>query len=607
MAYGACLYLRSVDKHGNIHVYLLCSKSRVAPLKEQTIPRLELCGAQFLTSLVGNIQAAIHHNIDKIFYWTDSTVVLHWLNTPPHKLQVFVSNRVADIQQKTNIQDWKHVRIHDNPADLVARGQTPFEFIKPSLWFSGPSWLHLNENEWPNLQLEFSSCVPDLRKSPAATMETCLASTTNSKHLDIWSSSIDKLQRVAAYCLRFRTRRKGPLVLDELQAALHAIVHWVQLENFARAIKELQHPHSAGNKSSELSRFAKLTPFIDKDGLLRVGGRLTNANISYCQRHPLILPRRHPVTDHIIRNEHQLQLHAGAQATLYAIRRGFWLLDGRQSVRRIVRSCVKCIRHKPPSIDYVMVKAVHLEVVSDLTTEGFLAALRRFIARRGVCSNIYSDNGTNFVGAKSELKEIHNFLQNEDQQQKIIHFATSKEIRWHFIPAHSPNLGGLWEAAVKSFKHHLRRIVTNELLTFEELNTLVIEIEAVLNSRPLTPLSTDPNDPIALTPGHFLIGDSLTNLRGPDFRDTPTNRLFSWQHLQKLKQDFWARWHREREHHIKEGTVVIMKEDNLPPMQWALGKVIKTHAGADGIIRAVTVKTAKGTYECEEAGSTTQY
>ncbi|XP_063989696.1 uncharacterized protein LOC135168980 [Diachasmimorpha longicaudata] len=659
MAYGACLYLRSVDKHGNIQVTLLCAKSRVAPLKEQTIPRLELCGAQLLTSLISNVQAAINHKVDEIFYWTDSTVVLHWLNTSPHKLQVFVSNRVAEIQQKTNIKNWKHVRTHENPADLVSRGQTPTEFIKPSLWVYGPTWLQRHESEWPNLQLEFSSHIPDLRKSPASTIETCLASTTGPTSSNIWSSSITKLQRIIAYCLRFKNRRRGLLILDELQTALHAIVYWVQRETFAAIIKELQHPQTTENKSSALAKFAKLTPFLDKDNLLRVGGRLTNANIPYAQRHPLILPRRHPVTDHIIRNEHILQLHAGPQATLYAVRLRFWLLDGRNSVRRIVRACVKCIRHKPPSVDYIMgnlpaarvtesrpftnvgidycgpffikekkvrnrgrikvyvavfvclaTKAVHLEIVSDLTTEGFLAALRRFIARRGVCSHIYSDNGTNFVGANNELKEIHEFLMNEDQQQKILQFATLKEIRWHFIPAQSPNFGGLWESAVKSFKHHLKRIVTNELLTFEEFNTLTIEIEAVLNSRPLTSLSTDPNDPIALTPGHFLIGDSLTNLRAPDFRETPKNRLSTWQHIQKLKQDFWARWHREYisglnvkskwtlgEHQIKEGTIVIIKEDNLPPMQWALGRVIKTHAGTDGIIRTVTVKTAKGTYE----------
>ncbi|XP_063994277.1 uncharacterized protein LOC135171578 [Diachasmimorpha longicaudata] len=286
MAYGACLYLSSVDAHGNTRVNLLCSKSRVAPLKEQTIPRLELCGAQLLTSLMINARAAINYPIDETFYWTDSTVVLHWLNTPPHKLQ-----------------NWRHVRTHDNPADLVSRGQTSSEFIKPSLWLRGPSWLQENKSGWPKLHLEYSSQVPDLRKTPTS-LETCLVTTTDAKASNMWSSSISKLQRIITYCLRFKTRRRGPLNLDELEAALQALVHWVQLENFAAVIKELRHPHHGEHKPAALSKLVKLSPFLDKDGLLRVGGRLTNAHIPYSQRHPLILPCKHPVTDHIIRNEH---------------------------------------------------------------------------------------------------------------------------------------------------------------------------------------------------------------------------------------------------------------------------------------------------------------
>ncbi|XP_063993673.1 uncharacterized protein LOC135171215 [Diachasmimorpha longicaudata] len=253
------------------------------------------------------------------------------------------------------------------------------------------------------------------------------------------------------------------------------------------------------------------------------------------------------------------------------------------------------------------IKAVHLEVVSDLTTEAFLAALRRFIARRGCCRHIHSDNGTNFIGANNALKEIYELFKSEVHQKTVQSWLTTKHIHWHFIPPLSPHFGGLWEAAVKSFKYHMYRIITDELLTFEGFNTLVIEIEAVLNSRPLAPMSSDPNDLLALTPGHFLIGESLTCPRQQDFTDIPTNRLSSWQHIQKLKQHFWTRWHREYiselslrskwskgKHHIQEGTIVLLKEDNLPALQWALGRIVKVYPGADGIIRAVTVKTAKG-------------
>lgn len=252
------------------------------------------------------------------------------------------------------------------------------------------------------------------------------------------------------------------------------------------------------------------------------------------------------------------------------------------------------------------IKAVHIELVDDLTSEAFIAALRRFIARRGYCSTIHSDNGSNFIGANNELRELHDLLQSDDHKEKVTAFLADKQIEWRFIPPHSPHFGGLWEAAVKSFKRHLRRVVGNELLTSAQLNTLIIEIEAVLNSRPLTPISTDPNDLLVLTPGHFLIGESLMCLRDRDFRNIPSNRLSRWQHIQQLKQHFWNRWHKEYlneltnrnkwnkgGHSIREGTIVILREDNVPSMHWPLGRVIKVHPGADGVIRTATIQTAK--------------
>ncbi|XP_076384498.1 uncharacterized protein LOC143263340 [Megalopta genalis] len=243
-----------------------------------------------------------------------------------------------------------------------------------------------------------------------------------------------------------------------------------------------------------------------------------------------------------------------------------------------------------------------------MTTEAFIGALRRFISRRGICKNIYSDNGTNFVGANNMLSEMHEILRNGEN--KIRHFLTEKQISWHFIPAQSPNFGGLWEAAVKCFKHHVKRVVGEELFSFEQFNTFVIEVEAILNSRPLTPLSSDPNDPIALTPGHFLIGDSLTSFPDIDFRKTPSNRLSNWQHIQKVKQDFWARWYKEyinqlnvRQRwtkgspNITKGTIVVLKEDNLPPLQWRLGCVVQLHPGQDDFARVVTVRTSQGVYK----------
>ncbi|XP_076384330.1 uncharacterized protein LOC143262581 [Megalopta genalis] len=175
-----------------------------------------------------------------------------------------------------------------------------------------------------------------------------------------------------------------------------------------------------------------------------------------------------------------------------------------------------------------------------------MAALKRFVARRGACQNTYSDNGTNFVGADNELREICRTLPRDERLQN---FLTTKGITWHFTPVLSPHFGGLWEAAVKAFKHYIKRVVGEELFTFEQFNTFVIEVEAVLNSRPLTPLSSDPNDTSPLTPGHFLIGSSLTAIAETDFRAIPNNRLSNWQHIQKVKQHFWTRWQKEYINH----------------------------------------------------------
>ena len=255
-------------------------------------------------------------------------------------------------------------------------------------------------------------------------------------------------------------------------------------------------------------------------------------------------------------------------------------------------------------------KAVHLELVSDLTSEGCIAAMKRFFSRRGKAENIYSDNGTNFVGAKNEIFDLYKLLTSRAYNDKMSHWLADESINWHFSPPCSPHFGGLWEISVKLFKHHLYRTVGDTLFTFEQLNTYIIEIEAILNSRPLTPISSDPNDLNALTPAHFLIGDSLMSIPERDFRDSPINRLTSWQHIQKIKQHFWTRWHKEylselnvrskwqlgETSRIKVGSLVTIKDDNLPPRHWCLGRITEVHPGEDNIIRVATVKTSNGIY-----------
>ncbi|XP_071644514.1 uncharacterized protein [Temnothorax longispinosus] len=185
----------------------------------------------------------------------------------------------------------------------------------------------------------------------------------------------------------------------------------------------------------------------------------------------------------------------------------------------------------------MVTKAIHLELVEDMTTTAFIGALKRFISRRGKVVNMYSDNGLNFRGADNEMQDL---FQSPDLQ----HAATEERLNWHFIPPKAPHFGGLWEAAVRS-KQRLTKTIGDASLTVVEMMTVLAQVEAILNSRPLTPLSDDPLDLSALTPAHFLIGDFSTSYPEPDILDVPMNRLSRWQHVERLKQHFWSRWSKE--------------------------------------------------------------
>lgn len=323
------------------------------------------------------------------------------------------------------------------------------------------------------------------------------------------------------------------------------LVKYAQESSFGPEIRNLRQKKPIKTSSKILS----LDPFLDKNGLVRVGGRLQEAPVNFQRKHQIILSDKHRLTKLLIKREHLRLLHIGPQALLAAVRTRYWPINGRNLTRRIVHECILCYRANPNSASQIIgplpkdrvqpsrpffvtgvdfagpivtlvnkgrgrktnksyvslfvcfaTKAIHLEATSELTTAAFLATLRRFVARRGCPQHIYSDNGTNFVGANRELKEICKFIQNEVGNSKIHEFCIENKIQWSFIPPRSPHMGRLWEAGVKSCKSHLVRITGKLLFTFEEFTTVLAQIEACLNSRPLTPMSSDPADLEPLTP-----------------------------------------------------------------------------------------------------------
>lgn len=249
-------------------------------------------------------------------------------------------------------------------------------------------------------------------------------------------------------------------------------------------------------------------------------------------------------------------------------------------------------------------RAVHLEVVSDYSAEAFLAAFRRFVLRRGRCA-VYSDCGTNFVGADRQLRDL--FKAAGREVHTIVGRLADEGVRWSFNPPSAPHFGGLWEAAVKAAKHHLRRTIGETRLTFEELSTLLTEVEACLNSRPLEALSDDPDDLGALTPGHFLVGGPLTAIPEPSLLEVPSNRLTRWQLLQQMRDHLWQRWTREylqgltprpkwwaTRGAIREGQLCLVKGESTPPCRWPLARITRLHPGEDGQVRVVDVRTSVG-------------
>lgn len=662
-AYGAAAYIRSVFKDGTIMAHLLCAKSRVAPLKRQTIPRLELCAAVLGAQLAARIRSDLQF-ASPIWLWTDSEIVLSWINSSSASFNTFVANRISIIQEETKAEQWRHVSSKCNPADVLSRGMSPRPFKECILWFYGPSFLHGVEDIWPP---KFNSGlkIPTNLERKTKLLESLAMTTPEPTFIYKINhkNSFHRLQRIVGYVLRFIThirckrqlrQSSKQLTTTELSQALVPIVSQMQLSEFKEEIKQLKNYKKLQGTSS----IQNLTPFLDENDLIRVGGRLDASSLSYDSKHQLLIPYNDPISKLIFQMIHEDNKHCGIHTLLGIVRQRFWPIKGKIMARSTVHRCTICSRAKPdlfkqimgtlpstrvtparafintgvdycgpitvhyklrgkrPHKAYIAVfccfatKAVHLELVSDLTTEAFIGALKRFISRRGHCQNLYCDNATNFVGAKNKLPELLTIIHSSDAQEALTNVCNKKGIQFNFIPPKAPHFGGLWEAAVKSAKYLLIRTLGNASLTYEELETIVVEVEAILNSRPISPMSNDPNDIGALTPGHFLIGEPLT--AQIDAQTKPTNLKLEtrWKLVSRLKHEFWNRWSRdylnelqyrnkwrETSRNLEPGAIVIIKEDNVPVMKWPLGRVIKTYKGNDQIVRVADVQTASGVFK----------
>lgn len=651
VAYAAVVYARITDDENNVRVVLLTAKTKVCPIKIVSIPRLELCGAVLLTKLLKEVARVLAVDKNDLYAWTDSTVVLAWLNSHPRRWKPFIANRVSDIITSMEPSQWSHVKSKENPADVASRGLNPSEILDCEIWKNGPEFLREKELKIKHNR-NLDTDIEEIKVHHMVTEEDDT----------IWKrfSSLNRLVRVIAYCKRFtnliKNKENKPkfesyLTSKELSESLNTLIRKCQEEHFKEEIKDLNRQKEIKNKS----KIAHLNPYLDGNSLLRVGGRLENSKLTQDEKHPIILPKDSTLSKLIVEEAHKKLLHGGQQLVLGYLRSRYWIIGVKLLVKGIIRKCVTCIRHSGVTRNQLMgqlpearvtparaflnsgvdfagpinirtskgrghhaykgyiclficmaTRAVHLEAVSDLTAQGFIAAFRRFVSRRGHCLHIWSDNGTNFVGASKELCKLFSREQSLINSE-IRELLANNNTTWHFIPPYSPNFGGLWEAGIKSSKFHLKRVIGDSTLTYEELSTVLAQIEACLNSRPLSRIDTDGDTYTVLTPGHFLVGEPLITIPDQNFETCTLSTLKRWQVTQRMLQSFWSKWSREYLHyylqrykwskHIPEpkvGDVVLVKELDLPPARWLIGKILEKHPGLDGITRVVTLK-AKNT------------
>ena len=658
-AYGAMVYLVCVTNSGRF-VRLMASKTRVAPLSKQVIARLELMAARITAQLKEAVEKALQSKItvNSVHMWSDSITTLYWIKGEREWSQ-FVQNRVNEILRLTARETWNHCPGVENPADLASRGVTAVTIKSSKLWWQGPEWLSKAQEFWPSMnvgptpesQVEIkASC----RNNALLTAEKDASSIASIIPVNAYSSC-EKLFRVTAYVRRFV--RNAKLKKEGVKNLTTGNLTATEIEQAEKAwVKEAQSNLMNQKNFTQLQRDLGL--YTDEDEVIRCHGRIPGKVLEAQAKHPALLPRDHHLTKLFIEQCHKRVHHGGVRETLAELRTRFWVSKGRQAVKLSIRRCVVCRRYEgtaysvpvtaqlpsfrveqaPPfsrvGIDFAgplyvkasgnqmkkvyialfscaVTRAIYLDVVENLETPTFLRCFRKFIGRRGVPELVISDNAKTFKAASKELKLLY-------EHPEVQAFLTEKRITWRFNLEKAPWWGGFYERMVKGVKRCLRKTLGNARLSYDELSTVVIEVQGTLNVRPLTYVYEEGDSEEPLTPSHLMHGRRLTSLPPyPSRRDEEEEEVSVKGLNKRLKylscklDHFWKRWKREylselREHHrrnlpkgstvVQVGDMVTVAEEGVSRGKWRLGKVEELITGKDGETRGAKVKvlTKKG-------------
>ena len=658
-AYGAIVFLVQ-DKQ----VSFVIAKTRVAPLKALTTPRLELMAALVAAQLTNFVLEAIPGHDPSIFIWSDSQIVLHWVSSQK-PLPTFVNHRITEIKSLLPNAIWKYCPTAENPADLLSRGTTTEALMSSSLWNHGPKWLP-DPTEWPQSQL-----LPISPLVLAAAVETEFAPSEpklpdTGLHCVISInrySTLRKLLAVTAYVVRFLDNLRVPLDQRQIgqicaEEYAKARLRWLkdtQQSVYNKEINNLQQL-TKQPKTPRLMLVRQLRLFVDAKGFLRCGGRIHNAPLSDLTKFPYLLPAKHPFSRLIVWDIHRHLYHSDTNATLTALRQTYWIPAARQYIKSVLRTCVVCHRvsGKPyPTPDtaplpyirtqdvypftytgvdftgalYVQrgenevkvylclftcatTRAVHLEIVKDLTAESFLLAFRKFAGRRSLPRIMISDNGSTYLSAAEDLRSLMELPEVKEELGR-------RGVTWRFIPKRAPWYGGFWERLVGLTKSAIKKVLGRRHISLTVLETIIVEIEAVINDHPLTFVSSELGDVEPLTPAHLLHGRRITYLPhkmvdtdeiiDPSCGDTASIRR-RVKILALILQDIRKRWRHDyltslREFHRTSGTTnqviqkgdVVINHDDTPRTMWKIAVVKDLVTGGDGLVRAATLRTANGT------------
>ena len=646
-AYGVVSYLRIRGDDGCVASTLVMAKSRLAPLKKMTIPRLELQAAILATRQDALLRRELGVDLACSQYWTDSTIVLQYIGNTEARYHTFVANRVAEIQEATQPEAWHHVPTQDNPADDASRGLLAQEISRPR-WMHGPEFLRLAPEHWPALGKlpPLDAGDPEVKK-PVVTSFTVQAPAKEhpvEKLVASYSNWSRLLRALACFTMAADVCRKkiAPTSEDRaehVQKAEEALVAHVQARHYGQEIGVL----TKGGKLDASSSLTRLGPVM-KEGVLVVPGRLSNAHLPEQAKAPVILPSQHQAVEALVRHVHEKTAHSGQEYVLAELRRRYWVVGGSSLVKRVLANCLQCKKRRarpcsqqeadlPPDrvtpgepafssvgVDYfgpipvkrgrgqekkygclftcLATRAIHIEVADTLGADSFINCLQRFMARRGEPKLILSDNGTNFVGAERELRREMTAWNTGRIQDEL----NERGIRWLFNPPAASHMGGVWERQIRTVRKVLAGLTREQILSHEMLTTLLVVAKGIINNRPITPVSSDPRDLEPLTPNHLLIHRPVTALPGL-FNEEDMKRNKRWRQVEYLADVFWRRWTKEYlpllrqrtkwqepQRNVREGDFVLVLEHQLARNQWPVGRVLDVRKGKDGLVRSARVR-----------------